>query len=60
MNLALDALVEQQRTWSVPDVALRGNLRDAVLEDFMPTYRVSHLSKKRLPSMSHVCIFATL
>lgn len=41
MNLALESLIEQQRTWGVSDVALRANLRDAILEDCLSAYKVT-------------------
>ena len=40
MNAALDMLVDQQRGWRVPDHALRANLHDAIVEDFVTAYRV--------------------
>lgn len=39
-NAAMERLFEQQRGWVVPDSSLRENLKDVILEDFMPSYEV--------------------
>lgn len=39
--MLLDGLIDQQRVWRVPDHALRANLHDAILEDFVTVYKVA-------------------
>jgi hypothetical protein len=40
VNAALAELREQQCAWTIPDAALRANLKDAIAEDFLPHYQV--------------------
>ncbi len=41
LNTALDMLIDQQKGWRVPDHALRANLHDAIVEDFVTVYKVA-------------------
>ncbi len=38
MGALLAAMEEAQAGWSIPDMVLRANLRDALSEDFLPVY----------------------
>lgn len=38
LSLALAAIEETQCMWSIPDVVLRANLRDALADDFVVPY----------------------
>ena len=37
----LQSLQEQQRQWTIPDTLLQSNMKDAIAEDFLPSYKVS-------------------
>lgn len=39
---AVQSLQEQQRQWTIPDTLLRSNMKDAIAEDFLPSYHVRH------------------
>ena len=40
MNAALGELKEVQSGWTIPDAALRANMKDAIMDDFLPAYKV--------------------
>lgn len=40
INTALTELRDAQTTWTIPDAALKANMKDAVAEDFLPVYKV--------------------
>lgn len=40
INAALTELHDAQSTWTIPDPALKANMKDAVAEDFLPLYKV--------------------
>jgi hypothetical protein len=40
VNTALTELRDAQCTWTIPDPALKANMKDAVAEDFLPLYKV--------------------
>ena len=40
INTALTELRDAQCTWTIPDPALKANMKDAVGEDFLPVYKV--------------------
>lgn len=40
INTALTELRDAQCTWTIPDPALKANMKDAVAEDFLPLYKV--------------------
>ena len=31
-----------QSGWTIPDAALRANMKDAIIDDFLPAYKVCH------------------
>ena len=37
---AVQSLQEQQHQWTIPDTLLRSNMKDAIAEDFLPSYHV--------------------
>lgn len=37
----MQSLQEQQRQWVIPDTLLQSNMKDAIAEDFLPSYSVS-------------------
>ncbi|KAK9901547.1 hypothetical protein WJX75_001553 [Coccomyxa subellipsoidea] len=40
VNTALTELRDAQCTWTIPDPALKANMKDAVAEDFLPLYKM--------------------
>ncbi|BDA42170.1 Exocyst complex component EXO70A1 [Coccomyxa sp. Obi] len=40
INTALTELRDAQCTWTIPDPALKANMKDAVAEDFLPVYKM--------------------
>lgn len=40
VNAALGVLHESQSAWTIPDAALRANMKDAILDDVLPLYEV--------------------
>ena len=38
VNAALALIHESQSAWTIPDVVLRANMKDAILEDVLPLY----------------------
>ena len=40
INAALGELRETQSGWTIPDTALRANMKDAIIDDFLPAYQV--------------------
>ncbi|EIE20659.1 Exo70 exocyst complex subunit [Coccomyxa subellipsoidea C-169] len=40
INTALTELRDAQCTWTIPDPALKANMKDAVAEDFLPLYKM--------------------
>ncbi|KAK9821134.1 hypothetical protein WJX81_005577 [Elliptochloris bilobata] len=40
VNAALGVLHESQSAWTIPDAALRANMKDALLDDVLPLYEV--------------------
>ena len=40
MVFAVKGLQEQQSQWTIPDTVLRSNMKDAIAEDFLPSYNV--------------------
>lgn len=50
INTALTELRDAQTTWTIPDAALKANMKDAVAEDFLPVYKVGR------PFCDFVCV----
>lgn len=40
----MKGLQEQQSQWTIPDTVLRSNMKDAIAEDFLPSYNVRALA----------------
>ena len=40
VNAAMTELRDTQCAWTIPDAVLRSNMKDAILEDFVPLYKV--------------------
>ena len=45
----LQTLQEQQQQWTIPDALLQSNMKDAIAEDFLPSYHVSAAASSALP-----------
>ena len=41
VHAAVQGLQEQQSQWTIPDTLLRSNMKDAIAEDFLPSYSAS-------------------
>ena len=55
VNGALGELREALCAWTIPDAALRGNLKDAVTEDFLPHYKVRVVAWGTRPGACRAC-----
>ena len=46
VHAAVQGLQEQQSQWTIPDTLLRSNMKDAIAEDFLPSYSASSRAYK--------------
>jgi hypothetical protein len=53
INSALTELKDTQCAWTIPDAALRANMKDAICEDFLPIYKVCPPRFCRPPPPTH-------
>ena len=50
INAAITDLRDSQCAWTIPDAALRANMKDAIAEDFLPPYKVGPFLKLSNPT----------